>query len=143
MSESAGLEDGYRRLLAWYPRSFRQEQEDEMLAVLMASAEPGQRRPRWLERVDLIKSAVTMRLVRALRPAPVSQGWTRALAVFGVIAPVFLVMIAGRDAAAHRQRLPRRGRGPARVAGRAAGPPLAGGTGPRWFRLPLWSRSPP
>lgn len=94
MSESAGLEDGYRRLLAWYPRSFRQEQEDEMLAVLMASAEPGQRRPRWLERVDLIKSAVTMRLVRALRPAPASQGWTRALAVFGVIAPVFLVMVA-------------------------------------------------
>ena len=94
MSESAGLEGGYRRLLAWYPRSFRQEQEDEMLAVLMASAEPGQRRPRWLERVDLIRSALTMRLVRALRPAPVSQGWTRALAVFGVIAPVFLVMVA-------------------------------------------------
>jgi hypothetical protein len=94
MSESAGLEDGYRRLLAWYPRSFRQEQEDEMLAVLMASAEPGQRRPRWLERADLIKSALTVRLVRALRPAPVNQGWSRALAVFGVIAPVFLVIVA-------------------------------------------------
>jgi hypothetical protein len=94
MSESAGLEDGYRRLLAWYPRSFRQEQEDEMLAVLMASAEPGQQRPRWLERVDLIKSALTLRVARALRPAPVSQGWSRALAVFGVIAPVFLVMVA-------------------------------------------------
>ena len=40
VSESAGLEDGYRRLLAWYPRSFRQEQEDEMLAVLMARASP-------------------------------------------------------------------------------------------------------
>jgi hypothetical protein len=94
MSESAGLEDGYRRLLAWYPRSFRQEQEDEMLAVLMAGAEPGQRRPRWLERVDLIRSALTMRVAHALRPAPVSQSWSRALAVFGVIAPVFLVMVA-------------------------------------------------
>jgi hypothetical protein len=38
MSGPAGLEWRYRRLLAWYPRSFRREQEDEMLAVLMAGA---------------------------------------------------------------------------------------------------------
>lgn len=97
MSESAGLEDGYRRLLAWYPRSFRQEQEDEMLAVLMAGAEPGQQRPRWLERVDLIKSALTMRVAHALRPAPVSQGWSRALAVFfGIQVVVAALALLGR-----------------------------------------------
>jgi hypothetical protein len=43
VSESA-LEHRYRRLLAWYPAAFRHEQEDEMLAVLMAGARPGQRR---------------------------------------------------------------------------------------------------
>jgi hypothetical protein len=93
MSESAGLEDGYRRLLAWYPRSFRQGQEDEMLAVLMAGAEPGQRRPGLQETAHLVRSGVQMRLRRAVRPGPVTQGWAQALAVFGIIAPVFLVIV--------------------------------------------------
>jgi hypothetical protein len=35
MTESAGLERRYRRLLAAYPQSFRREQEDEVLAVLL------------------------------------------------------------------------------------------------------------
>jgi hypothetical protein len=38
MTESTGLERRYRRLLAWYPRPFRREQEEEVLAVLMAGA---------------------------------------------------------------------------------------------------------
>ncbi len=52
MTESAALERGYRRLLACYPQSFRCEQADEMLAVLMAGARgrasggPAWRRPR-------------------------------------------------------------------------------------------------
>ena len=37
-SESASLERGYRRRLAWYPRWFRRENEDEILAVLLACA---------------------------------------------------------------------------------------------------------
>ena len=42
MSESAGLEDGYRRLLAWYPRSFRQEQVfRRVLDLLEANAAAG------------------------------------------------------------------------------------------------------
>ena len=36
MSEPVSLEQGYRRLLAWYPPGFRAEQGEEMLAVLMA-----------------------------------------------------------------------------------------------------------
>ncbi len=38
------LERGYRRPLAWYPRSFRRDSEDEILAVLLATAEVGQTR---------------------------------------------------------------------------------------------------
>ena len=43
-SESATLERGYRRLLAWYPKWFRLQNEDEVLAVLMACAQEGQTR---------------------------------------------------------------------------------------------------
>jgi len=99
VSESAGLEDGYRRLLAWYPLSFREEQEDEMLAVLMAGAEPGQRRPGRAETADLLWSAVRMRVLRALRPGPVNQRWAGALAAFGVLTPAFLVIVAALEVA--------------------------------------------
>ena len=38
MTGSAGLEQGYRRLLGWYPRAFRRDHADEILGVLMAGA---------------------------------------------------------------------------------------------------------
>ena len=62
MSDSADLERRYRRLLAGYPRAFRREHEQEILAVLMAGADEGQQRPRLGEAVDLINSAIWMRL---------------------------------------------------------------------------------
>ena len=96
MTESAafhpGLEREYRRLLAAYPRSFRREQEDEMLAVLMAGTQPGQRRPGRAEAVDVIVSGLRMRLRRA-GPGPTSGGWARALAVFSVIAPLAVLLV--------------------------------------------------
>ena len=91
MSEPASLEHGYQRLLAWYPPAFRSEQGEEMLAVLMAGAQPGQRRPGLLESLDVLRSAVRMRL-RAMLSAPQSHGWTDALAVFSVAAPLFLLV---------------------------------------------------
>jgi hypothetical protein len=45
MIDQAHLERAYRRLLAWYPRAFRRENGQEILAVLMACATDGQRRP--------------------------------------------------------------------------------------------------
>jgi hypothetical protein len=45
MTDQANLERGYRRLLACYPRAFRRENGQEILAVLMACAPDGQRRP--------------------------------------------------------------------------------------------------
>jgi hypothetical protein len=62
MSDSKGLERRYRRLLACYPRSFRREYEQEILAVLMAGADEGQERPRLGEAADLITRATWMRL---------------------------------------------------------------------------------
>ena len=62
MSDTAALERGYRRILAWYPRSFRAENEDEVLAVLLATAEEGQTRVSPAEAWDLLRGATRMRL---------------------------------------------------------------------------------
>jgi hypothetical protein len=62
MSDSADLERRYRRLLACYPHAFRDEHEQEILAVLMAGADEGQQRPRPGEAANLIKYALWMRL---------------------------------------------------------------------------------
>jgi capsular polysaccharide biosynthesis protein len=62
MNNAAALERRYRRLLAWYPRPFRRGQQEEMLAVLMAGARQGQRRPGPAEAVNLITTGLGMRL---------------------------------------------------------------------------------
>jgi hypothetical protein len=70
-SASSGLERGYRRLLAWYPRSFRKENEEEILTVLLATAREDQRRPSLGESADLIKGAVRMRMGLSRSPRTV------------------------------------------------------------------------
>jgi hypothetical protein len=90
VSESAPLERGYRRLLAWYPRAFRREHEDEILAVLMAGARRGQRRPGPRESVNLIASALRVRL-RRRGPGASSLAVSDGLALFSLVAPPFLL----------------------------------------------------
>ncbi len=91
MTDSAGLEQGYRRLLAWYPRAYRREHADEILTVLMASAGEGQRRPRLAESADVLWSALKMRL-RGPAPSGESRPWIDALALFSLVAPLFLLV---------------------------------------------------
>ena len=62
MTDQEHLERAYRRLLAWYPREFRREHGQEILAVLMAVAPRGQRRPGLAESADLIRSGLWLRL---------------------------------------------------------------------------------
>ena len=62
MSDSTQLERRYRRLLAFYPNAFRREHEEEMLAVLLAGAAEGQRRPSLDEATDLVSNAILMRM---------------------------------------------------------------------------------
>jgi hypothetical protein len=92
MSGSSGLERRYRSLLAWYPPPFRAEQSDEVLGVLMAAARAGQRWPGLMDAVDVIKSALTMRL--RPRPERGNGAWSDGLALFSVIAPLFLLAAA-------------------------------------------------
>jgi hypothetical protein len=62
MNDDPRLERRYRRLLAGYPAAFRREYEQEMLTLLMAGAEHGQRWPRLAEAADLLRGATWTRL---------------------------------------------------------------------------------
>lgn len=53
MTDQSRLERRYRRWLAFYPKSFRAEREEEMVAVLMQGTDPGQNRPRAREAANL------------------------------------------------------------------------------------------
>jgi hypothetical protein len=61
-SSSAQLERAYRLLVACYPRSFRRESTEEVIAVLLATAREDQRRPSIAEAADLLRGAARMRL---------------------------------------------------------------------------------
>ncbi|HET9895418.1 MAG TPA: hypothetical protein VFQ44_10835 [Streptosporangiaceae bacterium] len=93
MTEVAGLERGYRRLLAAYPQSFRREQGEELLAVLMACARQGQRRPGLAEAANVIVSGLWMRLRRA-GPGRPNRDWADSLAVLSLVAPLSVLAVA-------------------------------------------------
>jgi hypothetical protein len=106
ISESASLERGYRRLLAWYPTWFRQENEEEVLAVLMACAQDDQTRPSLEAAVDLLKGAARMRL----RPRPgqprtvfaaVRLMYLAALAEVGAVLTIVATAATVRSTVAH------------------------------------------
>lgn len=91
MNDAAILERRYRRLLRWYPPSFRHDSEGEMLGVLMAGARDGKRWPSAAEAADVLRGALRMRL-RLPPPGSKNRGWSDAWAAFSVLAPVFLLV---------------------------------------------------
>jgi hypothetical protein len=93
VTDQAKLERRYRRLLAWYPRSFRRENGEEILAVLMACAADGQRRPGLAERADLMRSGLWMRLCPSMpRYAPAVRAAVRLMYVGAAISAVNLLL---------------------------------------------------
>ncbi len=105
-SESAGLERRYRRRLAWYPRWFRRENEDEILAVLLACAQDGQRRPSPEATLDLLKGAARM----WMRPRPgqprtvfiaIRLMWAGAFAELAVAVTILATLGGVRTAVMH------------------------------------------
>lgn len=106
MTDPAALERGYRRLLAWYPRAFRRERADEMLAVLMAGAPGGQRRPGAAETLNLVLNGLKLRL-RGHGQSAEHPRLAGALAVFSVTAPLFLLAASVLQVALpYRHRVP-------------------------------------
>jgi hypothetical protein len=83
------MEHRYRRLLRLYPRSHRDVHEDEMLAVLLACAAPGQQRLTTADRLDLVYGALKIRW-RHLQSV-FGPEWSDALAVVSLIAPLFML----------------------------------------------------
>jgi hypothetical protein len=105
-SESARLERGYRRRLAWYPRWFRRENEDEILAVLLACAGDNQARPSREATVDLLKGAARM----WMRPRPgqprtvftaIRLMWAGALAEVAAAITIVVTLGSVRAAVVH------------------------------------------
>ena len=82
MTETASLERAYRRILACYPKAFRQQNEQEILAVLLASAKEGQRRPGLAESAALVGCALRLRLRPVSRP-PLTVRGAITLMLFG------------------------------------------------------------
>jgi hypothetical protein len=93
MTDSSGLERRYRRLLVLYPRAFRREREEEIVAVLMAGATEGQRRPRLDESTNLIGSAIFTRLRQAkLQPDWVFRHPRTSICIYVIPALWWLVL---------------------------------------------------
>ncbi len=94
MTERASLERGYRRLLAWYPPAFRRENGQEILAVLMACAPDGRRRPGLAESADLIGSGLRMRLRPGVpRSAPTVRAAVRLMYAGAVVSTANLIIL--------------------------------------------------
>lgn len=88
----AVLEHRYRRLLGWYPASYRAANEDEMLGAALAGAAPGQRRPGPGETASLVLGGLRERL-RALPATLRSEAWQEAAAFTALAGPVLLAAI--------------------------------------------------
>ena len=86
MTDHSPLERRYRRWLALYPKSFRAEREDEMVAVLIQGADPEQTRPRAREAANL----ATHGLRRRARGGRFPSNWERAHA--NVMFPVRILI---------------------------------------------------
>lgn len=107
MSEWAKLEQRYRRLLACYPRAFRRENEEEILAVLLACAQDGQQRPGLAASMDLIKGAIRAWLWPAARPprtvrTAIHLMYAGAAAHLAVLITTIATAGSVRSAVAHR-----------------------------------------
>jgi hypothetical protein len=93
MNETAALERGYRRVLACYPKAFRLENTEEILAVLLASAEDGQRRIGLAESAALVRGGLRMRLRPPGRPPRAVRGAVRLMCAGAVAELAALVTI--------------------------------------------------
>ncbi len=103
MNEMASLERGYRRVLMSYPKAFRQESGQEILGVLLATAEEGQRRIGLAESAALIRGGLRMRLRLTARPPRAVRGAVRLMCLGALVeaaAVVTIVVTAGRVQAA-------------------------------------------
>jgi hypothetical protein len=87
MTDQSPLERRYRRWLAIYPKSFRTDHEDEMVAVLMQGAGSDRSRPRAREVANLASHGLRRRACGGRFPS----NWERAHA--HLMFPVRIVIV--------------------------------------------------
>jgi hypothetical protein len=94
--QPVGLERRYRRLLAWYPRWFRLENEEEILAVLWMARANGQGRNRGRAAVAVFSGIVLLAVLDAVpaggityAPAGTAAGMVHGLVALAVVFLVF------------------------------------------------------
>jgi hypothetical protein len=92
-------------VLACYPKAFRRESGEEILAVLMATAGEGQRRVGLAESADLIMGALRMHFGLSRSPRPVRNAvrlmCLGAVLTLAVLVTVLVTLGGVRSAAAH------------------------------------------
>lgn len=94
----ARLERRYRRLLAFYPSSYRAANADEMVAVAISSARPGQRWPDRGEACSLIAGGIRTSL-RGIGAGDIDPSWRDAGAALRFLGPVLLAVSAAQPQA--------------------------------------------
>jgi hypothetical protein len=93
VTDGSKLERRYRRSLVWYPPQFRQENSEEIVAVLMACSRDGQRRPGLAASADLIRSGLSMRLRPSARSsAPTVRAAVRLMYTGAAVTTLSLVI---------------------------------------------------
>ena len=83
----------YRRLLLCYPRNWRRERAEEVVALLLDTASPGRTRPTVREAVDLVRGGLRCRLGR-----PTSSTVVAWATLAAVICGLFAGALASRAA---------------------------------------------
>jgi hypothetical protein len=86
------LESRYRRLLAVYPSEHRRRYEDEMLAVLLDGARPGQRRPGAGDAANVVVAGLRVRL-GVTAQGFTGPAWIDPAAVVGLLAALALLAL--------------------------------------------------
>jgi hypothetical protein len=89
------LEVRYRRLMMAYPLRHRREYGEEMVGVLLAGAEPGQRRPSVRDRADILVNALAVRL-RGWVGDLGDLAWRRAASAVRLVGALFLLVVGLR-----------------------------------------------
>jgi hypothetical protein len=94
----SSLEARFRRLLGLYPDWHRSMYEEEMIGVLLSDATPGRRRPGVRDLIDIVVSAVAVRLRRTV--TDLGGGcWQQAAYAVLVFGSVLLGAISARRVA--------------------------------------------
>jgi hypothetical protein len=105
MTDQSPLERRYRRWLALYPKSFRADREDEMVAVLIQGADPDQTRPRAREAANLARYALRRRASDGRLPGDWERAHANVMFPVRIMIALWLCLISAFLVVYHRGEL--------------------------------------